>query len=180
MSIKIGSSDIPATVKLLEQKWEEIVMDVAFEYNEFDYTFYDQDLKTLYKAEKDFLKLFIIFSIIAIIIACLGVLGLISFTAEQKTKEIGIRKIMGASVGRIIFLISHEFIVLVLIACLIACPVAWYFMKAWLSNFPYRIPLSVWIFFLAALIALLIAVLTTSIQAIKAATKNPVNAIKYE
>ena len=113
-------------------------------------------------------------------IACLGLLGLTIFTVERRIKEIGIRKVLGASISTIVFLISKEFLKWVLIANLIAWPIAYYFMNKWLENFAYRAEMNVWIFFLSAFIALLIALLTVSSQTIKAATANPVKSLRYE
>jgi putative ABC transport system permease protein len=146
----------------------------------FDPGFYDESIDALYRAEKRFFILFIIFSILAISIACLGIFGLASFTAEQRTKEIGIRKTMGASVTSIIQLINKEFIKLVILSNLIAWPIAWYFMGNWLNNYTYRIELTLRPFILSGLIAIGIALLSVSYQALKASKTNPVNALRYE
>ena len=131
-------------------------------------------------AEERFEKAFLGFSILAIMIACLGLFGLSSFTTEQRTKEIGVRKILGATVNNIIVMISKQFIWLVLISNLIAIPIAYYLMTKWLEDFAYRINISFWVFVLSGGIALLIAILTVGFQAIKAATANPVEALRYE
>ena len=117
---------------------------------------------------------------LAIIIASLGILGLASFSAEQRTREIGIRKVAGSNVRQILFLITNEFSILVLIANLIAWPVAWYFMRQWLMDFPYRIKLGLHIFILSALLAVTIALLTVIYQAWRAASQNPADALRYE
>ena len=117
---------------------------------------------------------------LAIIIASLGILGLASYSAEQRTREIGIRKVAGSSVSRIVLLITNEFFILVLIANLFAWPVAWYFMRNWLMDFPYRINLGIPVFLLSALSALLIALITVTYQAWRAATRNPVEALRHE
>lgn len=121
-----------------------------------------------------------VFSLIAIIIAALGLFGLAAFTAERRTKEIGIRKVLGASVQQITGLLSKEFILLVMIAIVIASPIAWWAMQAWLQDFAYRIDLTVWIFLFAGCLAILIAVLAVSVQAIKAAIANPVKSLRTE
>ena len=146
----------------------------------FDYSFLDKDFDSLYMNERKTMQLFTIFSALAIFIACLGLFGLVSFNTEQKTKEIGIRKILGASVSGIIILLIKEFIKWVLIANVLAFPFAYYFMNNWLKDFAYRITINVWIFAIAGVAALIIAIITVSYQAIKAATSNPTKALRYE
>jgi len=126
------------------------------------------------------LRLFIIFSILAILIASLGILGLASFSVEQRIREIGIRKVVGSSVGRIIRLISNEFLVLVLVANLLAWPVAWYFMRNWLMDFPYRIKLGIPLFLIAGLLAVFLAMVTVISQGWRAANMNPSEALRHE
>jgi putative ABC transport system permease protein len=125
-------------------------------------------------------RIFSIFTTIAIIIACLGLLGLAAYTAEQRTKEIGIRKAMGASVPNVVTMLNIEFIKLVGIAILIASPIAWYLMHKWLGDFVYKTEISVWPFVMSALLAVFIAVLTVGFQSLKAATMNPVNSLRNE
>jgi putative ABC transport system permease protein len=175
LSIKINSSNIPETMNFIKETWDNLDVDVRYEPS-----FYKENLDALYRSEKRFFILFIIFSSLAISIACLGIFGLASFTAEQKTKEIGIRKVMGASVTTIIKLINKEFLKLVLVSNIIAWPIAWYFMKNWLNNFTYRIDLSIWPFVLSGIIAIFIAIASVSYQAFKASRTNPVNALRYE
>jgi putative ABC transport system permease protein len=175
MVIRINGQDTQKTISMIGNKWKQFNAD-----NEFTYSFWDDDIENLYQSEKRFFKIFISFAGLAIFIACLGILGLISFTAEQRTKEIGIRKTMGASVSGIIGLLSYDFLKLVLMANLIAWPVAYYFMKQWLLDFPVKIKLGIWIFALSAIAAILIALLTTIYQAYRAATANPARALKYE
>jgi putative ABC transport system permease protein len=175
MSIKVNSSNIPETMKYIEKEWDKLNISTHF-----IPSFYEENLNTLYRAEKRFFILFIIFSSLAISIACLGIFGLASFTAEQKTKEIGIRKVMGASVTTIIKLINKEFIKLVLVSNIIAWPIAWYFMKNWLNNFTYRIDLTIWPFLISGILAIIIAILSVSYQALRASRTNPVNALRYE
>ncbi len=144
------------------------------------FTFLDDDLNTQYKAETKTGQIVSIFAVLSIFIACLGMLGLVSFTTEQRTKEIGIRKTLGANVSSIIYLLTKEIFVLVSIAIIVSFPVAFYLMRHWLENFAYRIALSPLTLFSTAIMILLISLLTVSYQAIKAAKSNPVNALKYE
>ena len=125
-------------------------------------------------------KIFGYFTFLAIFIACLGLFGLASFTAEQRTKEIGVRKVLGASVSNIIFLLSKEFLKWVVIANLIAWPVAWYALSSWLENFAYRTNIGIWVFILSGAVAVIIAILTVGFQAVKAAIMNPVESLRYE
>ncbi|HSR16977.1 MAG TPA: FtsX-like permease family protein, partial [Ignavibacteriaceae bacterium] len=176
--IKINSakySDIKAVIKHLEQTWKEVSPDFPMEYN-----FLDEKLDMQYKGEEKFEKAFIGFSLLAIIISCLGLFGLSSFTTGQRTKEIGIRKILGASIPDITIMLSKQFILLVFISNIIAWPAAYYIAGNWLEDFEYRIEISWLMFALAGGIAMAIALATVSSQAIKAATANPVESLKYE
>ncbi|MGA8265360.1 MAG: FtsX-like permease family protein, partial [Ignavibacteriaceae bacterium] len=176
--IKLKSSkysDIKAIIQKLETVLKKYSPDFPLEYN-----FLDESLANQYMAEERFEKAFLGFSILAIMIACLGLFGLSSFTTEQRTKEIGVRKILGATVNNIIVIVSKQFIWLVLISNLIAIPIAYYLMTKWLQNFAYRTNIGVWVFILAGCVALVIALATISYQAIKAATANPVEALRYE
>jgi len=146
----------------------------------FDYTFLDKKFERLYKSEQLQGTLFTIFSSIAIFIACLGLFGLSAFTISQRFKEIGVRKVLGASVPQIVTELSRDFLKLVLIAAIIALPIAWYSMSRWLLDFAFRIELSWWIFVLAGVMAMLIAFATISIQSIKAAIANPVKSLRSE
>jgi putative ABC transport system permease protein len=145
-----------------------------------NYRFLDDDLEALYRREQKLGQIIQYFAVLAIFIACLGLFGLASFTAEQRTKEIGIRKVLGASVASVVSLVSKEFTKLVVIAFVVASPIAYWAMSKWLENFAYRVGISVWVFVLAGGAALLIALITVSSQAIKAALTNPVEALKYE
>ncbi|MBC7893265.1 MAG: FtsX-like permease family protein, partial [Sphingobacteriaceae bacterium] len=146
----------------------------------FKYFFTDQEFANSYKAENTVSKLSNYFAFLAIFISCLGLFGLAAFTAEQRTKEIGIRKVLGASVGNLVGMLSKEFIQLVLIAAVIAFPLAWYFLRGWLEKYPYRISFEWWYFGVALVAALLIAVFTISFQSIRAALMNPVKSLKME
>jgi len=176
--VKVSSTnynDIKKVINKLEFLWKQVSPNFPFEYN-----FLDESLASQYKAEEHFEKTFIGFSSLAIIISCLGLFGLVSFTTEQKTKEIGIRKVLGASVSSLFYMLSKEFLKWVVIADIIAFPIAYYFMNKWLEDFAYKIEISWWIFILSGGIALMIALLTVSFQVIKAAIANPIESLKYE
>ncbi len=172
---KVRNANYVSTISFLKKKWGEVNKNMPF-----DYSFLDNDLNKLYIKESKFGKIVNIFSGLAIIVACLGLLGLSMFSIEQRIREIGIRKVLGASIPGIIKLVTKEFIMMVLLSNLIAWPVAYYFMKNWLNNYAYHISINWWVFFLAGGIALLIAVVTVGVQAIKAATANPVKNLRYE
>jgi ABC-type antimicrobial peptide transport system permease subunit len=174
-SVKISSDNIPAQIDYIKSSFAEIFPGYIY-----DVEFYDEFLGQLYEAEERIFTIIQSFAILAIIIGCLGLFGLMSFIAVQKTKEIGIRKVLGASVTNILSNLSKQFSKVIVISNIIAWPVAWYIMNQWLQDFAYRIEISIWIFILSGLIALIIATLTISYQAIKAAYANPVNALKYE
>lgn len=146
----------------------------------FAYQFADEEYAKLYSSEILISKLSILFSVLAILISCMGLLGLVMFSAEQRIKEISMRKVLGASLTQIISLFSTDFIKLIVIAFLIAGPLSWYAMNSWLQDFAYKLPLSWWIFAVAGITALLIALLTISIQAIKAARTNPIVSLRSE
>ncbi len=146
----------------------------------FNYSFFDEVFDRAYHTEQRMVNIFSSFAILAILIACLGLFGLTAFAVEQRTKEIGIRKVVGASVPGIAILLSKQFTKWVLIANIMACPIAHYAMNKWLQNFAYRINIGWWTFLLAGAMALVIAILTVSYQAIRAATANPVEALRYE
>jgi putative ABC transport system permease protein len=140
----------------------------------------DDDFDKLYHAEQQTGRIFITFAVFAILIACLGLFGLVTYAAEQRTKEIGVRKVLGASVSGIVGLLSKDFTMLVGIAALIAFPVAWWAMYKWLETFAYRTEISWWIFLVAGAVALAIALLTVSIQTIRAALANPIKSLRSE
>jgi putative ABC transport system permease protein len=146
----------------------------------FTYSFMDEDFNRIYTAEQRIGNISITFSILAIVIACLGLFGLVTYAAEQRIREIGIRKVLGASISNIVSMLSMDFLKLVLIASVIAFPFAWYFMNSWLQDFAYRIHISWWIFAIAGIMALLIALITVSFQAIRAALMNPVKSLRTE
>jgi putative ABC transport system permease protein len=175
LSVKVDTKDIAETMKAIKAKY-----DAFFPGNLFDYFFLDDRFNQQYANDQLFGKVFGIFSAFAIFIACLGLLGLSLFATTQRIKEIGVRKVLGASVSNIVMLLSKDFIKLVLIAFLIASPVAWFVMNNWLSDFAYRINISAWIFIAAGLLAVIIGLATISFQAIKAAIANPVKSLRTE
>ncbi len=175
VAVRIRPQNLPATLAFLENKWRLFVP-----HHPFEYSFLDADFDALYRAEQRTGKIFGTFSALAIFIACLGLFGLASFTTEQRTKEIGVRKVLGASVSQVVVLLSKDFTRLVLIALMIAAPVAYLAMNRWLQDFAYRINIGAWTFVLAGGLALVIALLTVSFQSIKAALANPVEALRYE
>ncbi len=175
IAMRINTKNIPALISEVEKKWNSMGPGQPF-----SYTFLDADFNKIYNADQRTGKLFITFAIFAIFIACLGLFGLVTYAAEQRIKEIGVRKVLGASVGEIVAMISKDFIKLVLIAFLIAFPVAWLMMNKWLQSFAYRINISWWVFALAGLLILAIALITVSFQAIKAAMANPTTSLRSE
>jgi putative ABC transport system permease protein len=146
----------------------------------FTYSFMDDDFNHLYQSEQNTGKIFVSFASFAIFIACLGLFGLVTYAAEQRTKEIGIRKVLGASVTNIVSMLSNDFVKLVGIAAVIAFPIAWWAMNNWLQGFAYRTSISWWVFAVAGLLAIFITVVTVSFRAIKAALMNPVTSLKAE
>jgi putative ABC transport system permease protein len=175
IAVRISPYNIAETIKYIEDTWHKYIP-----YKPFEYSFLDEDYDALYNAETVTLKVFTIFSSLAIFIACLGLFGLSSFTVHQKTKEIAIRKVLGDSVPNIVFRLSKEFARWIILAIIIAWPLAWLAMSNWLEDFAYRIDLTVFPFLIAGIIALIIAWLTISYQSIKAALANPIEAIRYE
>ncbi|MBN1996638.1 ABC transporter permease [candidate division KSB1 bacterium] len=175
LTIRCRPGTLQSSLKEVQKTWHARFSDVPF-----NFYFLDDNLHTLYQEEERMGTLFQYVTLLAIFIACLGLYGLVLFSAEQKIKEIGIRKVLGAPIRNIILLISKEFIVLVISANLVAWPIAWFVMNRWLENFAYRTALTIWPFLLAGLSALLIALLTVSWQAVRAALANPVKTLRYE
>ena len=174
-SIRITPENIMGTMKLLKAKWGELAAN-----RPFDYLFLDESFDSQYRAEERVHSITLYFSVLAVFIGCLGLFGMASFTAEQRTKEVGIRKVLGASISGIVRLFSREFILLVLLANVIAWPAAYFFLNGWLQIFAYRMQIGWVTFALAGLLAVLIALLTVSYQAIKTALADPVNSLRYE
>jgi len=175
IAVRINSKNIPSLINSIQAKWNSMAPGQPF-----NYTFMDADFNNVYTAEQQTGKLFITFAVFAIFIGCLGLFGLVTYAAEQRTKEIGVRKVLGASVSGIVAMLSKDFAKLVLIASLIAFPVAWWAMNKWLQSFAYRINISWWVFVIAGIAAIAIALITVSFQAIKAALSNPVKSLRTE
>jgi putative ABC transport system permease protein len=175
VSVKVSTNHLPKTLAAIESKWK-----AAIPYRPLIYYFLDEFFDKQYRSDERFGKLFLYFSVLAIFISCMGLLGLASYNTLQRTREIGIRKVIGASVPDILNLLSKDFLKLVCISFFIASPVAWWFMHRWLLDFAYRVNISWWVFLDAGLLALLIAMLSISFQAIRAAIANPVLSLKSE
>lgn len=170
-----GTQPIPETISAIEQVFKKHNPAYPFEYD-----FVDKDFNELYKSEQLIGKLARVFSFLAIFVACLGLFGLAAFSAEQRVKEIGVRKVLGASLGNIVLLMSREFLLLVAISILVASPLAWYLMDSWLDDYTYRIQISWWVFAAVALLTLGIAFITVSFQSIRAALADPVKSLRSE
>lgn len=175
VSFRINTKEVEGVVGFLEKQWKSMAPGMPFSYR-----FLDESFEQMYRAEQRMGKLALIFSTLAILVACMGLFGLATFAAEQRTKEIGIRKVLGASVHGIVEMLSLDFVKLVLFAAAIALPLSWWFMQKWLMNFAFRVNIQWWVLPLAALIALVIALGTVSYQAIKAALMNPVKSLRTE
>jgi putative ABC transport system permease protein len=174
-ALRIKAANFKAAVAAVEDTWKKFVKD-----RPFHYAFLDQTLARQYHSEQITQKIFTIFSSLAIFIACIGLLGLAAYTTQQRTREISVRKVLGASVSNIVAMLSKDFLKLVLIAALIAFPVAWWGMHKWLQNFAYKINIGWWVFAIAALAATMVALFTISFQAIRAAIANPVKSLRTE
>jgi len=174
-SIKIKTSDVQGTIASVQKAWGKF-----FPADPFNYYFLDELFDQQYRADQRFGKIFGMFAFLAIIIACFGLLGLSAYNVLQRTKEIGIRKVLGASVQNVLYLLSKDFIVLVLVAFVIAIPVTWWIMHNWLQDFAYRINIQLWVFAVAGFLAVMIALLTISFQALKVALANPVKSLRTE
>ncbi len=175
VAVKLKTSDLPATVAAVEEKWKALAPG-----RPFDYFFLDQELDKLYKDEEKLGKVAGIFSALAVIVACLGLFALASFMTEERRKEIGIRKVMGGSVSEIVLLLSRDFSLLVGVAFLIACPIAWYGLRTWLNNFAFHVQISWIVFVLVGMITLILALVTISYRALQAAYTNPVKTLRHE
>ena len=173
--IRIRGADVAEALRSLEARWDAVEPD-----RPFAYSFLDEDMEALYAAEQRLGWIAGAFAGLAVFIACLGLFGLAAFAAEQRTKEIGVRKVLGASVASIVALLAKEFVMLVGVAFVVAVPVAYLAMRRWLEGFAYRIDLGVGVFLLVGTLALGIALLTVSYQAVKAAQADPVKALRYE
>ena len=174
-TIKLQLTSLEQTVSSIEQLWKKSFPEVPFEY-----AFMDETFSKMYAAEARFQRVFIILVALGIIIACLGLFALATFSAEQRTKEIGIRKVLGASVMHVVALLSRDFLKLVIISLMLAIPISAYAMNIWLEGFAYRVGMQWWTFLSAAVISLVIALLTVSAQAIRAAVTDPAKSLRSE
>ncbi len=172
---RIKPGDVKNTIAYIEEKWNELIPEYPFEFS-----FLEENLNKMYKDQNDLGKLVGYFSILAIFIACLGMFALASFNAEQRTKEIGVRKVLGATVSGIVILFTKDFLKLVLIAVIIATPLAYFILNRWLEDFAYRVNINPLVFVIAAVVTFFIAMVTIAFQAIKAANSNPVKSLRYE
>jgi putative ABC transport system permease protein len=175
VSVRVKPGDMSESLNKLESKWKSFAPNTPF-----DFSFLDSEFDALYHSEKRMGTVFGIFTTLSIFVACLGLFGLAAYTAERRTKEIGVRKVLGASVQGLIAMLSKDFIKLVLLSALIAFPIAWWSMNKWLEDFAYRINIGWEVFVIASLIAVLIALATVCIKSIKAALANPVKSLRTE
>ncbi|HOZ86484.1 MAG TPA: ABC transporter permease, partial [Bacteroidia bacterium] len=175
LSVRLRPEDIPETVSALESVWKNTIAESPFKY-----AFMEENYNNLYIAEKNMKSVLSAFTILSVFVACLGLFGLAAFTIRQRYKEIGIRKVLGADIRDIVKLLSKDFLKLVLISVLVAIPIAWFAIDRWLRDFAYKVTVDMWIFIFAGLAALLIALLTVSLQAVRAAVANPVKSIRTE
>ncbi len=173
--VKMTGNNIPQTLSFLENKWKTLAP-----HRPFSYTFLDEEYSKMYSNENRISRVFTLFASLAILLACLGLFGLVAYTTSQRTKEIGIRKVLGASVLGITALLSKDFLKLVVLSIVIASPMAWYAMNEWLKDFVYRMDIEWWVFLLAGVAVAGIALLTVSAQSIKASLTNPVKSLKSE
>ncbi len=173
--VRVGSGDIENSLQTLRSEWQSFAPSAPFEF-----TFLDERFDAQYRSDQRLGQIFLIFSILTVFIACLGLLGLAAFAAEQRTNEIGVRKVLGATTTNVTALLSKDFVKLVLLANIIAWPITWYAMEQWLQEFAYRVEIGVGVFLMAGGLALLIAFFTVSFQAVRAATANPVDSLRYE
>jgi putative ABC transport system permease protein len=175
LMVRFKTGNLKETLHQYEAAFKKVIPDAPF-----DYTFLDSQLKSLYLADQQTASVLLAFSVLAIFVGCLGLFGLVTFIAEKRTKEIGVRKVLGASVPSLVRLLCLDFVKLVIVAFVIACPVAYWGFGKWLNNFAYRIDIQWWMFALGGLIAAVIAIFTVSTQAVRAALVNPVHSLRNE
>ena len=175
ISIRLDENDIPATVARIQEKWNELVPHLPF-----DYKFLDAEYDRQYKADQQLSKVVGVFTGLSIFIGCLGLLGLASFAVERRTKEIGVRKVLGASVANVVMLISREFVVLIAVALIIATPITWYLIQRWEQNFTLQAVINPIRFFMAGAFVFGVAWLSISFLSFRAATANPTKALRHE
>jgi putative ABC transport system permease protein len=175
ITLRIRGNNIPALMDFIKKSWTEVCPDYPFQYN-----FYDEWFQSMYRSEEDLGKLLSLFALLTIIISSMGILGLALFATEQRSKEIGLRKVNGATTGQVMFLLSRDFTKWILVSFIIGVPVSYYIVDRWLTNFAYHTGLSWWVFAVAGIISFSVALLTVSFQSWKAASRNPVEALRYE
>ncbi len=175
VAVKMNTANIGTTISHVKNVWNNFSPEYPIEYK-----FLDDNFEQMYTTEDKLKSLLALFTVTAIVIGCLGLFGLAAYTAEKRKKEVGIRRVLGASMGGVVLLLSKDFIKLIVISLVIASPVAWYFMNKWLQDFAYRVHIGWWIFGLAAVLVLGIALITVSFQAIQAALSNPVKSLRTE
>jgi putative ABC transport system permease protein len=175
ITVKVDLTKADQSIAFIEKTWKKYFPSALFDYN-----FMDQQIGEQYAAEKRFAKIFLYFSVLSLLIACLGLYGLTAYSASQKVKEIGVRKVLGATVSNLAIMLSRDFLKLILLAFIVAVPVAWYIMNNWLTDFAYRADISWWMFGAAGLLVLVIAIITVSFQVIKAAVANPIKSLRTE
>lgn len=175
VAVRVAPGETPSVLQKTSQLWQSFAPNTPFEYS-----FLKEELSQQYESDQQTAQIIGIFSVLAIVIACIGLLGLVIFATQSRTKEIGIRKVLGASVAGIVALLSKDFVKLVCLAIVIASPIAWWAMTKWLEDFAYRINIQWWMFVMAGLAAVVIALLTVSWQAIRAAVANPVESLRDE
>jgi len=175
IAVRIKPGNYSETLSSIQNKWKQFAPDLPF-----DYSFMDAEFDALYRSDQTMGKVFTVFTVLSLVVACLGLLGLAIYTAERRTKEIGIRKVLGASVQNVVLSLSKEFIRLITLALVIAFPIAWYAMNKWLQDFAYKTDINWWIFALAASVILIITFITISYQAIRAAIANPIKSLRSE
>jgi putative ABC transport system permease protein len=174
-SIKLEGNEMQGAIRAIQKVWSDVYPNYVFEYQ-----FVDEKIANFYKEEANLSRFYKIFTSIAIFLSCLGLYGLASFMAAQRLKEVGIRKVLGATAANIVYLFSKEFVVLIGIAFVAAAPIAWYFVHKWIEQYVYRVSISGWVFALGGLLALVIALATVSFQAWRAAAANPVKNLRSE
>jgi putative ABC transport system permease protein len=175
ITIRIKPGDYNTAIESIRLKWKEFGPDIPF-----DYSFMDAEFDKLYRSDQVMGQVFTVFTVLSVLVACLGLLGLAIYTAERRMKEISIRKVLGASVQNVVTMLSTDFLKLIIIASVLAFPIAWYAMSKWLQGFAFRTGISWWVFAMSAAITLAIALITISFQSIKAALTNPVKSLHSE
>lgn len=175
VSVRTTPGDIEKIIMFIREKWQD-----SFPGEQFEFSFLDDRIEQLYANEKKMQRIFVIFSSFSILIACLGLLGLVSFTSELRTKEIGIRKVLGASTGSVILLLSKEFIKWIVLANIIAWPLAWLMMNKWLQDFAYKVNIGWLVFVLSGFVTLMVAIITFIVQTVRTACADPVHSLRYE